>query len=146
MIVGLLLAPAIATPQDLGPNLPNIADIHNVGRLNAFVSPRGVTWFFPAAFSSVFKCLDVPAGAKSRLCTLVVVNALQDTEKIGLSQLADTAGGVVTHFTDVEPFVKKIDESFQGLPASVTAAPLLLKTLRLGPANLQYASLSQRFT
>jgi hypothetical protein len=146
MTIFSLVVSAVATAQGLNSNLPNVGDIENVGRLKAFLSPRGVTWFYPAAFSSTFKCLEPSSGAKSRICTLVIVNALQDDEKNGLTRLGDIVGGTVTHFTDVEPFVQKIDESFDALPGFFTAPPLLLRTLRLGPPNVQYASVSQRFT
>jgi len=145
IIACLLTMPIVAMAQGITPSLPNVGEIRDVGRLKVFVSLRGSTWFLPTAFSSSLNCLE-SSGAKNRLCTLTVINALQDNEKDGLSRVGDTVGGAVTHFTDVEPFVKKIDEAFRGLPAFVTAAPFLLKTLRLGRPNLQYASITQRFS
>jgi hypothetical protein len=146
LIMCSVISISVSFAQGTQSNLPNVADTLTIGRLTAFVSPRGTTWFFPAALLSHLKCLDVPAGSKSRVCTLTVTNALLDNEKSELSVLGGKTGGVVTHFTDLEPFVKNIDESFYNLPKFVTATPLLLRTLRLGPPNLSYASFSQRFS
>jgi hypothetical protein len=127
-------------------NLPNFEGLSSIGRVAAFGSPRGVTWFLPSAFSSSLTCTPQTAGANMRTCSLVVYNWLTQEERDDLVQLQKKYGGSLTHFTGIESFVQRIDELFVSLPNSLTNTPFMLRNLQLGGEKMPYASITQRVT
>ncbi len=142
MLIALALVRLTAAAAAGLPERPDLGHIEDIGRLKTFVSPTQVIWVYPAAFASALTCLDASAG-EPRLCTLKITNALREDEKSRFAALSNS-GSTVTHFTNIDPFVQRIDESFVGLPAFITAKPMLLRSLQLGRSNLTYASISQR--
>lgn len=122
-------------------NLPNFGSAQMVGRVAAFPSPRGTTWYLPLALSPQLECS--PDAAK-RSCIVKVVNWLSPQESARLSQMQTQSRSGVAPVTPINPMVvRSVAEHFEGLPQGFQSSEMKLQTLALNERG-PYASVALR--
>jgi hypothetical protein len=122
-------------------NLPNFQDVRMVGRVPAYPSPRGVSWFLPVAFQTQLSCSP---QALSRSCILKIVNSLSVPENDGLMQIQKGAGSGVIAITPLNSnIVSRVAESFQTKLEGVQTSEMKLGTLVMNERT-PYATLAIR--
>jgi|GEM_PF-4050214 len=122
-------------------NLPNFESRQMVGRVAAFPSPRGTTWYLPLALSAQLNCSP---NAVTRSCIVKIVNWLSPQESDRLSQLQSQSRSGVAPMTAVNPLVvQSVSEHFDGLPKDFQTSEMKLQTLALNE-RAPYASVALR--
>lgn len=139
-VISSLSAPAFAE----GLNLPEAGSPAQAGRILAFPSVKGVTWFLASGLSSTLDCSG--GGFSNRVCSVKVFNTVTDKEEAALRALTP-AWGQFDGFRDFNTnIVTSIDERFESLAAPLDQAhPLIMRTLAVSNQS-PYASLLVRIS
>ncbi len=136
ILLSLLSAQAFAQQ-----NLPNFSDLRSIGRVPAFASPRGMTWFLPTAFRTELSCS--PAAA-TRSCIVKVFNALSQSEISSLEKIVSAVRSGAAGVTPINPaVVASVKESFLVALNELQTTEAKLQTLMMNE-RAPYASLAIR--
>jgi hypothetical protein len=127
-----------------GLNLPEVGQPTPAGRLMAFPSSKGMTWFLASGLSSTMDCTPAPQGVLNRVCTVRVYNTVTDEEVNALKALTPS-WAQYNGFRDFNSnIVSSIDDRFESLSGELaTGSPMYMKTLGISN-QAPYASMMVR--
>lgn len=126
-------------------NLPNFGEQVSVGRMQAFVSPKGLTWFLPLAMRSELSCSPGSTSrAARRSCNLRVFNNFSPNEEAALVQLERSTGTKVVALSAMDSGkVLTVGERFPTFAQGIETGEMILRTLQVNPSG-PYASVLLR--